>query len=398
VSGGPRVLVAGGSLGGLTAAHVLTDLGCDVEVLERSPVPLTGRGAGIVLHPSTVRWWLEHDVRPLAEMSAAMRRLRYLDAEGAVAHEQECRYRVSSFDALYRDLSGRFDPARHRRGAELADFEVDDGGVTVALADGTTERCDLLVGADGISSRTRRVLLPEVEPRYAGYVAWRGTVVEQDLSAAAGEVLLGAIVYHLFPHGHFLAYPIPNVDGSLEPGRRLTNWLWYRNVAEGEDLDALMTDRGGVRRPVSLAPGAVAPSRLEELRAAAAAELPRPVAELVAVTAEPFVQVVFDIEAPRMAFGRACLLGDAAFALRPHAAVGSAKAAEDAWRLGEALRGSGLDVAAALERWEPGQLALGRGALARTRRAGERAQHTGEWRVGEPLPWGLYEVGDSALD
>jgi 2,6-dihydroxypyridine 3-monooxygenase len=398
VSGGPRVLVAGGSLGGLTAAHVLTDLGCDVEVLERSPVPLTGRGAGIVLHPSTVRWWREHHVRPLAEMSAAMRRLRYLDAEGAVAHEQECRYRVSSFDALYRDLSGRFDPARHRRGSELAGFEIDDGGVTVALADGATERCDLLVGADGISSRARRVLLPEVEPRYAGYVAWRGTVVEHDLSAAAGEALLGAIVYHLVPHGHFLAYPIPNVDGSVEPGRRLTNWLWYRNVAEGEDLDALMTDRGGVRRPVSLAPGAVAPSRLEELRAAAAAELPPPVAELVAVTAEPFVQVVFDIEVPRMAFGRACLLGDAAFALRPHAAVGSAKAAEDAWRLGEALRGSGLDVAAALERWEPGQLALGRGALARTRRAGERAQHTGEWRVGEPLPWGLYEVGDSALD
>jgi 2,6-dihydroxypyridine 3-monooxygenase len=327
-----------------------------------------------------------------------MRRLRYLDADGAVAHEQECRYRVSSFDALYRDLSGRFDPARHRRGRELADFEVDDGGVTVALADGATERCDLLVGADGISSRARQVLLPEVEPRYAGYVAWRGTVAEHDLSAAAGEALLGAIVYHLVPHGHFLAYPIPNVDGSVEPGRRLTNWLWYRNVAEGEDLDALMTDRGGVRRPISLAPGAVAESRLEELRAAAAADLPPPVAELVAVTAEPFVQVVFDIEAPRMAFGRACLLGDAAFALRPHAAVGSAKAAEDAWRLGEALRGSGLDVAAALERWEPGQLALGRGALARTRRAGERAQHTGEWRVGEPLPWGLYEVGDSALD
>jgi len=398
VSGGPRVLVAGGSLGGLTAAHVLTDVGCDVEVLERSPVPLTGRGAGIVLHPSTVRWWLEHGVRPLAEMSAAMRRLRYLDAEGAVAHEQACRYRVSSFDALYRDLSGRFDPARHRRGSEVADFAIDDRGVTVALADGATERCDLLVGADGIGSRVRQVLLPEVQPRYAGYVAWRGTVVEQDLSPAAGEALLGAIVYHLVPHGHFLAYPIPNVDGSVEPGRRLTNWLWYRNVAAGEDLDALMTDRTGVRRPVSLAPGAVAASRLDELRAAAAAELPPPVAELVAVTAEPFVQAVFDIEVPRMAFGRACLLGDAAFALRPHAAVGSAKAAEDAWRLGGALRASGLDVAAALERWEPGQLALGRGALGRTRRAGERAQHTGEWRVGEPLPWGLYEIGDSALD
>ena len=53
---------------------------------------------------------------------------------------------------------------------------------------------------------------------------------------------------------------------------------------------------------------------------------------------------------------------------------------------------------AALAAWEPGQLALGRGALERTRRAGERAQHTDEWRVGEPLPWGLYATGDSALD
>ena len=152
----PRVLVAGGSLGGLTAAHVLGDLGCDVTVLERSPEPLTGRGAGIVLHPATVRWWRERDVRPLHEMSAAMRRLRYLDADGAIADEQACRYRVSSFDALYRDLSARMDPARHRLGCAVAGFDVGDDGVTVALEGGGSERCDLLVGADGIGSRARQ--------------------------------------------------------------------------------------------------------------------------------------------------------------------------------------------------------------------------------------------------
>ena len=141
-----------------------------------------------------------------------------------------------------------------------------------------------------------------------------------------------------------------------------------------------------------------APERLAELRAATPAHLPPPLAELVAATREPFVQVVFDIEVPRMAFGRACLIGDAAFALRPHAAVGTAKAAEDAWRLGEAMSACGFDVPRALARWEPHQLALGRGALARTRRAGERAQFSGEWQVGEPLPFGLYEAGDSALD
>jgi 2,6-dihydroxypyridine 3-monooxygenase len=398
VSAGPRVLVAGGSLGGLTAAHVLGDLGCDVTVLERSPVPLTGRGAGIVLHPATVRWWREHDVRPLPEMSAAMRRLRYLDARGAVAHEQPCRYRVSSFDALYRDLAGRLDPGRHRLDAAVERFAIDADGVTVTLADGATERCDLLVCADGIGSRARRTLLPEVEPRYAGYVAWRGTAVEHDLSAATGDALLGAIVYHVMGDGHALTYPIPGADGSVEEGRRLTNWLWYRNVAEGPALDALLTDRGGVRRPVSLAPGTVARENLEEVRAASAARLPPPLRELVDATPEPFVQVVFDIEVPRMAFGRACLIGDAAFALRPHAAVGTAKAAEDAWTLGAAMRSARLDVARALEAWEPAQLALGRAALARTRRAGERAQHTHEWRVGEPLPYGLYETGDSALD
>jgi 2,6-dihydroxypyridine 3-monooxygenase len=159
-----------------------------------------------------------------------------------------------------------------------------------------------------------------------------------------------------------------------------------------------MTDRTGVRRPVSLAPGTVAAEPLDALRAAGAECLPPPLAELVAATPEPFVQVVFDIEVPRMAFGRACLIGDAAFALRPHAAVGSAKAAEDAWTLGTAVTEAGFDVPAALAAWEPGQLALGRGALERTRRAGDRAQRTNEWQVGEPLPWGLYATGDSALD
>ena len=45
-------------------------------------------------------------------------------------------------------------------------------------------------------------------------------------------------------------------------------------------------------------------------------------------------------DAPRMAFGRLCLIGDAAFVARPHAAAGTAKAAEDGWQLARALRAS----------------------------------------------------------
>ena len=54
-------------------------------------------------------------------------------------------------------------------------------------------------------------------------------------------------------------------------------------------------------------------------------------------------------------------------------------------------------VTPALERWQTGQLALGRAALERTREAGRRAQIESSWRVGDPLPFGLYQRSDSSL-
>jgi hypothetical protein len=101
-----------------------------VHVLERSPVTLTGRGAGIVLHPATVRWWRERDVCPLEELSAAMRRLRYLDSGGAVAN----RAALSLPRELLRRVVPR--PVRSVRleapspRCEVVGFEIDAGGVT----------------------------------------------------------------------------------------------------------------------------------------------------------------------------------------------------------------------------------------------------------------------------
>ncbi|MCV7250571.1 NAD(P)-binding protein, partial [Mycobacterium hackensackense] len=52
-------IVVGGSIGGLTTALLLRDLGFQVDIYERTPVPLDGRGSGIVLQPDTVRWFAE---------------------------------------------------------------------------------------------------------------------------------------------------------------------------------------------------------------------------------------------------------------------------------------------------------------------------------------------------
>jgi 2-polyprenyl-6-methoxyphenol hydroxylase-like FAD-dependent oxidoreductase len=74
--------------------------------------------------------------------------------------------------------------------------------------------------------------------------------------------------------------------------------------------------------------------------------------------AEPFVQVVYDIEVPRMVFGRACLISDAAFAVRRHAAAGTAKAAADGWALAAELAAAGGLAPVALAAWERRQLKL----------------------------------------
>jgi 2,6-dihydroxypyridine 3-monooxygenase len=103
--------------------------------------------------------------------------------------------------------------------------------------------------------------------------------------------------------------------------------------------------------------------------------------------------VIFDVDVPRMAFGRVCLLGDAAFVARPHAAAGSAKAAADAWALADALT-IHPDPVAALDAWEPGQLALGRSLLERTRRIGRHSQVDDDWDPSDPeLIFGLFEPG-----
>ena len=311
----------------------------------------------------------------------------------ALVFEEPRRYRYSAWHSVYRALLGCFGRRRYHLGKEMAGFQRQGEQVQVRFADGSSAAYELLVCADGIASNARAVLQPQARPAYAGYVAWRGTVDEGRLSRAVRDLLADSICYQVAPDSHILLYPIPALDGSVVPGRRLANFVWYRNYA-GDELDDLMTDRNGVRRDLTLPPGAAREAHLREVRAVAAAQLAPQFAEVVQRTKLPFVQVIFDIEVDQMAFGRVCLIGDAAFALRPHAAAGTAKAAADAWALAEALAATQGDIRVALPRWERQQLAVGRAVLERTRRNGNKSQFQGAWRPGDPeLVFGLYEPG-----
>lgn len=397
----PRATVAvvGGSLGGLTAAALLRDAGHDVTVYERSPVPLEQRGAGIGLLEATYRYPVTRAGRPLDRLCVITDHIRTIRRDGSVELDQEHAYRFSSWNTVFRSLIEDWhdkDPAgeRYLLGHTMVGFDDRGDGVTVRFDDGNEVSVDLLICADGVGSTGRSILQPAAERVYAGYVAWRGTVPESELPADVTGPLGDAITYHVHTDGHILVYPIPSVAGDIEPGRRLMNFVWYRNYAEGSELDDVMTDREGRRRDVSVPPGLVADHHVSELRATAERLLPEVIARVVTAVAEPFVQPIFDVEVERLAFGRVCLLGDAAFAVRPHAAAGSAKACEDGWELVRLLDEHD-ELDGALAAWNERQHDLGQRLLDRTRRIGRRSQVDNDWEPGHPdLVFGLNSPGD----
>lgn len=380
-----RTAVVGGSLAGLTAALVLRDLGHEVEVFERSPFALEGLGAGIIVHEPTVRYFVERSAISLDDISITSDRLQYMDRDGSISHSQVSEYRFTAWNSLFRGLESLFDSERYHRAHTLVGFTQDASSVTLRFAEGAEHSCDLAVCADGVHSIARRRLFG-VMPAYAGYVGWRGICSRDELSDAAWQALDGRFTYGLGDHEHVVAYPIPTIGSDVTVTGRRINYTWYRNVAAGPQLDELLTDTAGVSRPLSVPAGAVQHRYVAELRTDAQTELPPALGELVIATREPFVTAIVDADAPALAIGRVCLIGDAAITARPHAAAGSAKAAEDAWTLAEVLEGIGPNaVAAALARWQDEALPRGRALLQRTWDMGERLQgEPGAWQPADP--------------
>ena len=214
----PSVIVMGGSLGGLTAALVLRDAGCDVRVFERSSAALQARGAGICVLDATLRYLTQRGGCRPEDVCSTTSWIRFVRADGSVEHEQRYRYRFSSWNTMYRSLLGLFDADRYVLGGEVVSLEGSAGGASVTLADGSRVESDLLVCADGISSMARARLMPQVAPSYAGYVAWRGTLPERSLSPATAAALGDALTYQVLEHSHILVYPDPR-PGRLA-GRR----------------------------------------------------------------------------------------------------------------------------------------------------------------------------------
>ncbi|MDY6781212.1 MAG: FAD binding domain-containing protein [Cyanobacteriota bacterium] len=357
-STGKRIIIIGGSLGGLFAGILLRSIGWEADIYERSPHSLDSRGGGVVLQPEVVEAFQRSGVAYEAPLGVVARERLYLQKDGSIAHRMSMGQILTSWNLLYGTMRRHFPTEHYHQGKNLIDIQTEGERVTAIFADGTRETGDLLVGADGANSTVRQHLLPSYEPRYAGYVAYRGLVNEAELDRQTANLLTERFVFHQFPNSHILQYVIPGENGSLVPGERRFNWVWYVNYDEATELSQVLTDKNGNRRDYSIPPGTMAPEVEREMRSYAERVLAPPFQQLVAATRQPFVQAILDLGVPQMAFERIVLVGDAAFIPRPHTAASVSKAAANAIALADALQDA-RDLPKALKAWEGEQLQLG---------------------------------------
>lgn len=135
-------------------------------------------------------------------------------------------------------------------------------------------------------------------------------------------------------------YVIPGKNGSLEPGRRLLNFVWYCNYPENsKEFEDLMTDNQGQRHRITLPSGKMRPEIWARQKALAKNILPAAFADLIAKASQPFIQTITDVISPRASFfdGKLVLVGDALAGFRPHIASSAAQAAFNAQLLAKVV-------------------------------------------------------------
>jgi 2-polyprenyl-6-methoxyphenol hydroxylase-like FAD-dependent oxidoreductase len=366
-----KAAVIGGSLGGLFAANLLLRNGWDVDVFERVPEELAGRGAGIVTHPELFDVLQAAGVRIDETIGVKVESRVTLALDGSVISERPLPQILTAWGKMYHVLRSALPAQNYQSGATVADVADGPDFATVTMSDGSTLKFDMVVAADGFRSAVREKFLPEVQLQYAGYVAWRGLVDELTLSAETREALFEKFAFCLPPTEQIIGYPVAGQGNSTKPGERRYNFVWYRPTSEDVDLPNLLTDATGKRWAGGIPPTLIRHEVLDEMEVAAHALLAPQFAEVVTRATQPLFQPIFDLEVPKMAFGRIALLGDAAFVARPHCGMGVTKAAGDAMSLVTELSKQ-ADTAAALSSYSESRTQFGIAIV-------EHARHLGAY-------------------
>jgi FAD-dependent urate hydroxylase len=350
-----RIAVAGAGIGGLTAAIALRQAGFEVLVIERAE-ELREIGAGLLLaanaRKALGKLGLAEEVGSLGTPASAaeVRSWRGEVLASIPAGELEKRVGAASAAIHRADLQvlllREVGEGLLRLGSEVAGFEQGEVGVTVLFVDGSEERADLLVGADGLRSRIRTALFGPEEPSYAGYTAWRAVVKPEK------ELLPWGTGFESWGRGARF--------GCAHIGKGRVYWFATKNTSEGAKDGSPGTPDGSKARLLRLF-----------------GSWHRPIGELIEATDENAIlrTDIYDREplGERWGKGKVTLLGDAAHPMTPNLGQGACQAIEDAVVLARCLgeRGTTAEALRSYERLRSDRVAM---VVRRSRRVGSIGQ------------------------
>ena len=371
-----KILVVGGSLGGLFAANILLRQGHDVTLLEKATGSLDGRGAGIVTHDALADALRAAGVRVDDSLGVEVTKRVTLGADGQTLGEMELSQILTSWSRLYHMLKESFPTERYLQGKNVKMVTQNANTVHVGCEDGSQYEAELLIASDGIRSGVRAQLAPEIQPEYAGYIAWRGVCDESVLSQYTMDTLFNYFGFCL-PNGEqMLGYPVAGSGNDTRPGKRRYNFVWYRSASESQELIELQTDDDGHYYPTGIPPSKVSGKHIANMRKVAQEILAPQYAEILEKTVSPFLQAIYDVRSEQIVFGRVALMGDAAFVGRPHVGMGVTKAGDEAIVIAKHISNLGA-TPAALQAYGDERLKLGQQVVARAQYLGRYMQAQG---------------------
>jgi 2-polyprenyl-6-methoxyphenol hydroxylase-like FAD-dependent oxidoreductase len=365
-----KIIVVGGSLGGLLVANLLRSQGHEVDILEKVHGSLDGRGAGIVPHPVLIKALEICGIKDDDNLGVPVVHRITLNPQGENIADIELPQIFTSWGRLYHLLKENFPQRNYHAGKNVVSFGQNSQEVMVHCEDGSTYSSELLIASDGLRSAIRAIVAPHIKPVYTGYVAWRGVCDEAALSQSMRTSLFPHFGFVLPEGEQILGYPVAGNNNDLRVGHRKYNFVWYRQAPEDTVLKELLTDFDGQFHPHGISPMQVNWQHIAQIRQAAKSILAPQFAEVLEKTGMIFFQPIYDVSSEQIAFGRVALMGDASFVARPHVGMGVSKAAEDALSIMQHIMSHGA-TPQALEEYQNDRLVPCQRVVARAQYLGK---------------------------
>jgi 2-polyprenyl-6-methoxyphenol hydroxylase-like FAD-dependent oxidoreductase len=345
------VTIIGAGLGGLVLALSLKKFGIEAKIIELRE-PEYSVGGAIMMSPNSLRVLDSLDAyEPIRKQGFPFQALTfktdhdqkttgryYFGDKAEYGYDAQRVYRTVLLVELRRIVTERGIPIEYGKKFSHVISE-DDNGVKFALADGTEEDTGMLIGADGIHSKVRKYLWPNIEPLYSGFVGVTYAIPRSMLRLPTPDYEFPASIHGAT--GAFVLAPQKPDGHEMFIGRQFPyqpqdRYGWDALLKDKPQLIEMhQQDLGSWSDLVSSGQEAAGSPEAHSFNIWAYHTVPK-------------------IDNWASKSGRVILLGDAAHAIPPSSGQGANQAFEDSYSLAVVLKslGTNLELTKTLTKWQ----------------------------------------------